>query len=83
MEEMNRWYGCLHGYERMWDEQGTLRAEALGELGIRITAKRWDEQGRLVRDWALSPKDDEYKYLLLARKRWGHLAPPIFSRPFP
>jgi hypothetical protein len=83
LEEMNHWRGSLHGYYRMWDERGTLREEALCELGVWLAERRWDEQGRLVRDWRLGPEDTEYNTLLLVRRKWGHLAPPIFNRPVP
>ncbi|MBN1210902.1 MAG: hypothetical protein JXB05_39000 [Myxococcaceae bacterium] len=76
-EEKNLWYGGLHGYKRIWDEQGRLISERIGELGIGIAEKRWDEQGRLIQGWHIGPKDNLYEILLIKRKKWGHLAPPI------
>jgi hypothetical protein len=81
--EANLWHGGVHGYMREWDEQGRLITEMIGELGIRIAEKRWDEQGRLIRDWHIGPKDNLYEILQIKREKWGHLAPPLFSRPFP
>lgn len=76
-KEANLWYGSLHGHLREWDEQGRLISEMIGELGVGVAERRWDEQGRLVKDWHIGPTDDLYEILLLKRKKWSHLAPPL------
>lgn len=76
-KEANLWYGGLHGYLREWDEQGRLTSEVLGELGIGIAEKVWDGQGRLIKDWRISPKDSLYGTLQICRKKWNKSAPPI------
>jgi hypothetical protein len=75
-EEASLWYKGLHGYERIWDEQGRLVSERIGALGIAIAEKRWDEQGRLIRDWHISPQDSLYSTLQIKRRKYGQSAPP-------
>ncbi len=77
MLEKNLWCGGLHGYERVWDEQGRLRSERIGEFGIEIAEKRWDEQLRLVRDWHISPTDSLYEEWQLRRKKYGQSDPQV------
>jgi antitoxin component YwqK of YwqJK toxin-antitoxin module len=42
--------GQLHGYRREWHPNGQLVAELLAENGFMIFEKRWDKEGRLVRE---------------------------------
>lgn len=76
-KEASLWYGNLHGHLRKWDEQGRLISEMIGEVGVGTAERQWDEQGRLLRDWHIDPMDDMYEILLLCRKKWRHLAPPL------
>jgi hypothetical protein len=76
-EESQLWYGGLHGYERVWDEQQRLVSERIGELGIGVAEKVWDGQGRLIKDWHIGPADSLYNEWQWRRKQWGPSAPPI------
>jgi hypothetical protein len=77
MDEETYWLDGLHGYCREWAEQGRLVSEVLGELGIQIAEKRWDDQGRLIKDWHIGPNDNSWTMLQFNRKHLGHRAPPL------
>lgn len=60
---------ALDGMSREWFPSGVLRKEGLYESGLCLREKEWDEEGRLVRDYALSADDRAHKTLELIRAR--------------
>jgi antitoxin component YwqK of YwqJK toxin-antitoxin module len=46
--EENTFENQTHGYRREWFRNGRLRCETLKEFGLLISARTWNEQGRLI-----------------------------------
>jgi hypothetical protein len=44
----------LHGTYREWHQNGQLAVEQVNEYGIRLSKRAWDEQGRLVEEYAIA-----------------------------
>jgi antitoxin component YwqK of YwqJK toxin-antitoxin module len=58
----------IHGPGKEWHANGQVKSEWVGELGILIEAKEWDEQGRLIREFRLEPTDPAHEFLIAKRK---------------
>lgn len=68
--EYNLKQGAAHGLARDWYENGQLSREALGELGITVHEKKWNEKGELEMEFELKESDPLYKTLLSRREIW-------------
>ncbi len=68
--------GVYHGVARKWHSNGQLAEECLSELGICLSRRRWDEQGRLIEDYQLQPTHMDTRLLQLHRSQFPD-APPI------
>ena len=70
-EEAQCAWGGYHGRVRTWYEDGQPAGDDVYEYGIRTRGTRWDEQGRVVEDFALSNADPAYRTLELSRVAFG------------
>src|SRR5882724_10573046 len=68
LRDRNFRFDSLDGESREWAEDGTLRVEAVYELGICTRKKEWDGAGKLVVDFHLAESDPQFKTLFLLRK---------------
>jgi antitoxin component YwqK of YwqJK toxin-antitoxin module len=55
--------GTIHGTYREWHKNGQLAVEQVGEFGILLSEKRWDESGRLVKEYAIEVGGDDWQDL--------------------
>jgi antitoxin component YwqK of YwqJK toxin-antitoxin module len=72
-EEVCAW-GVRHGNYREWSESGQLLVEGYYQYGIRVSEKRWDENGKLVENYHLKETDPDFETLSLAKKAYGEQA---------
>ena len=61
----------VHGVKREWYPNGQLKRESRCEHGVPLGIKAWDEGGRLVEDFRLSPSDALHETLVLMREIWA------------
>lgn len=64
--------GTIHGVYREWYPDGRLAAEETGEYGILLSEKRWDESGRLVKEYAIEEGGGDWQTLQLCRQLYGN-----------
>jgi len=64
-------WDAYHGRVRSWHENGQMKADELFEYGILIRAMRWDEQGRIAEQFALSDCDPLHRLLAAWRIRYA------------
>lgn len=58
----------LHGLCREWYDNGQPRTEGTFEHGICVTEKKWDADGKLVKDYQINEADQLYPMLQRARR---------------
>lgn len=61
----------LHGTYREWHKNGRLAIEQVGEYGMLLSEKTWDEQGRLVKEYTIEEGGGDWRSLQLRRKLFG------------
>ena len=61
--------GTIQGSYREWHRNGQLALERVGEYGILLSEKKWDEQGRLVTQYAIEEGSEDWKSLQ-QRREW-------------
>ncbi|QGJ71746.1 Hypothetical protein PBC10988_34540 [Planctomycetales bacterium 10988] len=61
-------YGCMHGSDQRWYENGKPQEEGEYELGICKRRKKWGEDGILVEEFALEDGSDMHTHLLELRR---------------
>jgi antitoxin component YwqK of YwqJK toxin-antitoxin module len=60
-----------HGPSREWFEDGRPKRDTLFEHSIRVSEKKWDESGNLVRNFVLSEEAPLFKVLEKRRQAAG------------
>lgn len=61
----------IQGTYREWHRNGQLALEQVGEYGILLSEKRWDESGRLVKEYAIEEGGGDWQSLQQRRKWFG------------
>lgn len=77
------WQGARHGLTTQFDRDGRRRTDELYEFGILAGRRIWATDGRMSSEWAIGPRDDQYRLLELSRRRFGGIAPPVDRLPEP
>ena len=63
--------GSLHGNYQEWHLNGQLALEQVGEYGILLSEKSWDEHGRLVKEYRIEHEGNDWQMLLLCRQLYS------------
>lgn len=61
----------IQGIYREWHRNGQLALEQVGEYGILLSEKKWDEQGRLVKEYAIEEGTGDWESLQERREMFG------------
>lgn len=70
MVESSLWRDALHGRAREWHRNGQLAEDGEYAYGIALWAKAWDENGTLIKDFALPPGDPGFERIEEHRRRY-------------
>lgn len=63
--------GTIHGTYREWHKNGQPAVEQISEHGITISEKRWDESGRLVKEYVIEEGGEDWQDLQEYRELFG------------
>ena len=63
--------GTIHGTYREWHPGGQLAVEMVGEHGILLRERQWDESGRLTKEYAIAEGGPDWQTLQRYRDRFG------------
>lgn len=63
--------GAFHGNCRTWDVDGRLIQEDKYEYGIRVSRKRWSENGDVIEDTMLERGNPNFELLQSARRAFA------------
>ena len=61
----------LHGRAREWYENGRLAEEGEYEYGVPLWERKWDEDGTLIEEYALTEADGNFALLRSLREVYG------------
>jgi MORN repeat variant len=61
----------IQGTYREWHPNGQLAVEQVGEYGILLSEKRWDESGQLVKEYAIEEGGGDWQSLQQLREWFG------------
>lgn len=61
--------GTTQGTYREWHSNGQLAAEEVGEYGILLSEMRWDDSGRLVKEYVIEEGGPDWQRLQ-QRREW-------------
>jgi len=53
--------GGVHGHAREWHVNGVMAEDGEYDHGVALWTRKWDEQGKLVKEYVLSPTDPRYE----------------------
>lgn len=60
--------GLAHGVRRWWRANGCKLAVEVYRFGVLIRSRRWDEDGRVERDYRVEDEEDPHWYLAQAER---------------
>lgn len=58
----------IHGTFREWHPDGTLALEQVGEFGILLSEKAWDERGQVVKEYSIDVGGGDWRALEFQRE---------------
>jgi len=67
--ETNWVKNSLHGRARDWYENGQIERDALYEYAILVREQKWDDNGKLVKDFRITEDHPLFKILMHRRNR--------------